>query len=1141
MPFGRRSREPRNFLVDPEDLIPDRRLRATAEDRLEHDAIARSIAEIAIMAEAPTNIALFGPWGSGKSSVYSMIEAHLAELQADAVVVRYDAWKYGGQALKRNFIESISLDLGVADADEDDGLHQNTETVELRLGAWLKANWWSLTLGVFVALGVATISLGLLAWASVVLTHVPLVESIKSSIGPAGTVLGLALAAMLVGPKVLEGAVRKRTVAPPSLDDQFSKRFGTTVAKVLKKHKASRIIIFIDELDRCSPGDVVSTLVDLKTFLDQPNCVFVVAADREVIESSLHEVPQAKPVRDDEPYYATPGAFLDKIFQYQVSLPPLRPRALTRYARTLVENQGGVWREMRNAGGDLFDDVVFALIPVHVRSPRRVKVLINNFAANARISQARGVPWLARAREISILTVLETEFPNVAADMIQYPRLLQSLRTREIPSAPAAAQMMSRYLIDDGEGAPATRDEQSPAGDLLADEGESTEMATKRLNEQLLLYVEKVSAAGIQDPRPDLFYLQRAGHTDGVLDSKPADAIDFVSDTAPDVVLKLFEGQPSEVLVVAVPLIVAEGEQDVGPGRRLAFETACRLVELMDPAGIEAIAREVAPPIFATAADSSWRVEATPGAVRLAFAARNGRSLEPLLTLVAANDPSGAILGRVADALPYALDDESAELVHAALGESFRYRSGPVLHALATLPIDAAISAWDALAPYVLEALDEMDAEADASAATSTPTAVVGGVPVTPDPPPPSAALESLNELINTVAERADSAELLASVYGKLQTINADRLQDSLRNIAPSVLQKVSDPRAVNQIVLRGIERSETASWPEWSPLFVAMLESEQGGGSFFAPSANEVLVHNLLAAFAAETDATVISSFPELVKSVATLSASDGAAEVGEAFHDMFLKLDWQELGEKFQDDATFDVLWNKVNAAHEASTHLRGLLGDEIVDTTLASDIDKAIRTISLEIDTNQARLLALIESSTLASARHLLELNADFLPAEAERLQVLQLRLWSRRQCGGEPLPSSELGALDTRPISLDILSGWLELDPPVMSAIERIADVIRVRQSLEQYSLRLGSPERTSLWSAAEAASASDLVLQAIGRHGVDAPAIDYMRSQLDQLTRQQDRDRLVQRTMQCAVKKGFGTEAARKAVSLSTVT
>jgi hypothetical protein len=122
---------------------------------------------------------------------------------------------------------------------------------------------------------------------------------------------------------------------------------------------------------------VVTTLKDLKTFLDEAHCVFVVAADREVLERALRSVEQATPIRRDEPYYSTPGAFLDKIFQYQIALPPLRGGALTRYARSLVLDKKGLWADLRGdkASTALLDRVIYSLIPAHVRSPRRVKIL----------------------------------------------------------------------------------------------------------------------------------------------------------------------------------------------------------------------------------------------------------------------------------------------------------------------------------------------------------------------------------------------------------------------------------------------------------------------------------------------------------------------------------------------------------------------------------------------------------------------------------------------------------------------------------------------------------------------------------------------------------------------------------------------
>ena len=95
-----------------------------------------------------------------------------------------------------------------------------------------------------------------------------------------GAVLGIAFAALVVGPKMLETAVVKVSESAPETDDEFAKRFQELVDENKKKHGAKRLVVFIDELDRCAPADVVATLVDLKTFLDIEACVFIVAADR---------------------------------------------------------------------------------------------------------------------------------------------------------------------------------------------------------------------------------------------------------------------------------------------------------------------------------------------------------------------------------------------------------------------------------------------------------------------------------------------------------------------------------------------------------------------------------------------------------------------------------------------------------------------------------------------------------------------------------------------------------------------------------------------------------------------------------------------------------------------------------------------
>ncbi|MBA3866578.1 MAG: hypothetical protein H0X42_09585 [Solirubrobacterales bacterium] len=119
------------------DLIPDHALAVRDGDQFDYAPIADRIADLCCEADMPINIALFAPWGSGKSSLYTLIDARLGERGEDeAKLVRYDAWRYGGKALQRNFIAHAARELEFSEDDPDyseyhRGLYENQRRVTL--------------------------------------------------------------------------------------------------------------------------------------------------------------------------------------------------------------------------------------------------------------------------------------------------------------------------------------------------------------------------------------------------------------------------------------------------------------------------------------------------------------------------------------------------------------------------------------------------------------------------------------------------------------------------------------------------------------------------------------------------------------------------------------------------------------------------------------------------------------------------------------------------------------------------------------------------------------------------------------------------------------------------------------------------
>lgn len=104
------------------DLISNRALQEKDDD-FGYGAIAGRVAETILVLEPPLTIGLFGPWGSGKTSMYELLRRELQAKDKKTRLAYYDASTYGGEALKRNFISHIATELGYK-ADKNPEFHR---------------------------------------------------------------------------------------------------------------------------------------------------------------------------------------------------------------------------------------------------------------------------------------------------------------------------------------------------------------------------------------------------------------------------------------------------------------------------------------------------------------------------------------------------------------------------------------------------------------------------------------------------------------------------------------------------------------------------------------------------------------------------------------------------------------------------------------------------------------------------------------------------------------------------------------------------------------------------------------------------------------------------------------------------------
>jgi KAP family P-loop domain/Putative peptidoglycan binding domain/TIR domain len=107
----------------------------------------------------------------------------------------------------------------------------------------------------------------------------------------------------------------------------FEEDFGRIVEVAIRNSffwKPRKLVIFIDDLDRCSPVQAAGIIEAINLFLDSVGCVFVLGMDMAVVATSIEVKYKklTKRMRQEAPGLLSPGSlFLDKIVQIPFNVP----------------------------------------------------------------------------------------------------------------------------------------------------------------------------------------------------------------------------------------------------------------------------------------------------------------------------------------------------------------------------------------------------------------------------------------------------------------------------------------------------------------------------------------------------------------------------------------------------------------------------------------------------------------------------------------------------------------------------------------------------------------------------------------------------------------------------------------------------
>ena len=375
---------------------------------LQFEPMADALAKIIETSQPRFAVGIFGDWGSGKTTFMDAIARHLSD--DSTVAVEFNAWRF-----EREPHLLIPL----------------LDTVRESLVDWAKAR-----------------------------PNAPR-ERVRDAARRIGRVVR-AFAAGASGEVGVPGAIKLKYDVGAALEElDAGDREGqrpqslyfagfqelSNALEGLASEGVSRIVVFVDDLDRCLPSNALEVLESMKLFFDLKGFVFVVGLDEEIVERAVRA--KFADGQDDEQATSAdgtgaaaeagaarvrPGAvqslsrdYVKKIFQLPFALPPVG-------ADQLDELLGSIYGD---AGlGDEQDADLRDRVPKYLRhvaregrvNPRQVKRFINAYTLQTLVK-----PQLDRDVVLALQTIVFNEdwgpaYEAIVGDWLSFRNDLERYR-----------------------------------------------------------------------------------------------------------------------------------------------------------------------------------------------------------------------------------------------------------------------------------------------------------------------------------------------------------------------------------------------------------------------------------------------------------------------------------------------------------------------------------------------------------------------------------------------------------------------------------------------------------------------------------------------------------------------------------------
>jgi len=247
----------------------------------------------------PLTIGLFGDWGSGKSSILEVLKKDL-ENEPKTVCLYFNGWTFEGyDDAKAALLETIVKTF-------EDEKKFSADVIDTAKKLFKSVKWLRV-----IGFGLKNVA-------------IPLITG------------GI--------PQITQGITEfaddtEKFIDNSDTDDKFEvvRKFRDEFEKLLDKSKIDKLVVIIDDLDRCLPDRIIDNLEAIKLFLNVKNTAFVIGADPRIVRHAIEY--RYKDMIDDTNRENSNERivydYLEKLIQIPYNLPKLSDSEVETYITLL--------------------------------------------------------------------------------------------------------------------------------------------------------------------------------------------------------------------------------------------------------------------------------------------------------------------------------------------------------------------------------------------------------------------------------------------------------------------------------------------------------------------------------------------------------------------------------------------------------------------------------------------------------------------------------------------------------------------------------------------------------------------------------------------------------------------------------------